>query len=573
MASSAWRRHSRSVLVSRAPRGWALAFLMVLVAAVGGGSVFAIEHLQSSAENAQRREVSDLKLSTSVQQLSGLEWQAVAESGLSPANAVDAFALIGSIDRLARGAADYGDINGRLLVATADRYRIAVGHEFSFMQAGDIEQAHRIDQDQTDPAASVLKDLIGTAIGRAERIANQEAREANRLTIVISLIAGLLTLGLLWRVERGLDATRRAASLSRQAARLGREASRDQLTGLHNRRQLLRDLKDVFDRQQPAAFALIDLDGFKTYNDTFGHVQGDLLLERFGEKLAAAVDGSRAYRLGGDEFCALLPDDERLSASLDAVRDALEEHGDAFVVTASYGVVYLPTEASDATDALRIADTRMYQNKRGGRTSTFSQTSDLARSVIAEHDLGLHQHSIGVAAMAEAIGTELGLDEDQLVDLRSVADLHDIGKVGVPRSILDDPGQLNEQEWRFIHEHTLVGERILAAAPALASIARFVRSTHERYDGTGYPDRLTGEDIPLLSRIVFVCDSWDAMTKGCRPYQTQLTSQQAQAELVRCAGTQFDPAIVDAALTVIRPRFQDPHQHHSRHLSTRAHVM
>jgi diguanylate cyclase (GGDEF)-like protein len=349
-----------------------------------------------------------------------------------------------------------------------------------------------------------------------------------------------------------VDATRRAASLSRQAARLGQEASHDLLTGLPNRRQLLHDLERALDTQRPAALALIDLDGFKTYNDTFGHVQGDLLLERLGEKLAAAIDRGCAYRLGGDEFCALLPDDEHLPASLTAIRLALEEEGDSFIVTASSGVVHLPAEAGDSTEALRIADNRMYQNKRGSRTSTLSQTTDLARSVIAENDLGLHEHSNGVAAMAQAIGTQLGLDEDQVADLGRVGDLHDIGKVGVPRAILDHPGPLRDQDWQFIRQHTLIGERILASAPVLAPIARLVRSTHERYDGTGYPDGLAGDDIPLLSRIVFVCDSWDAMNNCSRRYRTQLTPGQAQAELQNSAGTQFDPTIVDAALTVIR---------------------
>jgi diguanylate cyclase (GGDEF)-like protein len=565
MDFSGLRRHPRNVPGSPGQRRWALGLLMLLVAVVAGGSLFAIVHLQSSEENAQRREVSDLELSRSVEWLSGLEWQAVAESKLSPANAATASSLIGKLDGLARGAADYGDVEGPRLVARADRYRNAVRREFAFLQAGDLKQSREVDEHQTDPTAEMLKNLIGTAITKAERIAGQQSRNANRLTLVIGLIGGLLTLGLLWGVERGLDATRRAASLSRQAARLGQEANHDLLTGLPNRRQLLRDLATALDTKQPSALALIDLDGFKIYNDMFGHVQGDLLLERFGENLAAAVDRGRAYRLGGDEFCALLPDDERLTASLNAVRDALEEQGDSFVVTASYGVVYLPTEATDATDALRIADTRMYQNKRGGRTSTVSQTSELARAVIAEHDLGLHQHSKGVAAMAEAIGTQLGLDPDQLVDLRRVADLHDIGKVGVPRTILDAPSPLSKQEWRFIHQHTLIGERILASAPALAPIAQLVRSTHERYDGTGYPDQLAGEEIPLLSRIVFVCDSWDAMTNGWRPYRTALTPQQAQAELQDNAGTQFDPTIVEAALTVIRHRPQDPHQAHSRH--------
>jgi diguanylate cyclase (GGDEF)-like protein len=564
------RRHSQGVSRSPAPRRWALGLLMVLLVVVTAGSVFAGEYLQSSANNAQRREVRDTQLSRSVEQLSGLEWQAVAQSRLSPEDAAVAATVMGGLDRLARGAADHGDVEGPRLVATADRYRAAVQREFAFLQAGNLRQAHEVDAHQTDPTANVLKGVIATAIARAELIAVQQSRNANRLTLLIGLIGGVITLGLLWRVERGLDAIRRAASLSRQAVRLGQEASHDLLTGLPNRRQLLQDLEHVIDTQRPAALALIDLDGFKTYNDTFGHVQGDLLLGRLGEKLAAAVAHGHAYRLGGDEFCALLPDDEQLSASLNAIRDALAEQGDSFVVTASSGVVHLPTEASDPTDALRIADTRMYQNKRGGRTSTVSQTTELARSVITEHDLALHRHSNGVAAIAEAIGIRLGLDEDQLVDLRRVADLHDIGKVGIPRTILDSPGPLDEHEWRFVHQHTLIGERILPSAPALASIARLVRSTHERYDGTGYPDQLAGEDIPLLSRIVFVCDSWDAMTNGWRPYLAQLTPEQAQAELHNSAGTQFDPTIVNAALRVIRHQRQDSDPPHIRHRDVEA---
>jgi diguanylate cyclase (GGDEF)-like protein len=540
-----------------------MGLLMMLVVAVAGASVFAVQHLQGSADHAQRREVSDLKLSRSVEQLNGLEWQSVAQSALSPENAATASALTGAIDRLARGAADYGDVSGARLVTAADRYRLAVRREFGFLQAGDLRRAHQVDEHQTDPADDVLKQMIGAATERAERIAAEQAHRANRLTVLIGLIGGLATLWLLWRVERGLDASRRAASLSKQAERLGKEASHDLLTGLPNRRQLLRDLADTLDDRKPAALALIDLDGFKTYNDTFGHVQGDLLLERLGEKLAAAVARGCAYRLGGDEFCALLADDEHLPAVLTAIRLALEERGDSFVVTASAGVVHLPTEAGDPTEALRIADTRMYENKRGGRTSTVSQTTELARTVIAEHDLGLHEHSNGVAAIAEAVGTELGLDGPRLVDLRRVADLHDIGKVGVPSTILDRHDSLDEQEWHFIHQHTLIGERILASAPALAPIARLVRSTHERFDGTGYPDGLAGDDIPLLSRIVFVCDSWDAMTKGCRPYRTQLAPEQAEAELRKHAGTQFDPTVVDAALAVIRDR-QAPRSSRSR---------
>ncbi len=165
----------------------------------------------------------------------------------------------------------------------------------------------------------------------------------------------------------------------------------------------------------------------------------------------------------------------------------------------------------------------------------------------AEYDRRLYEHANEAAETADAVGRRLGLDDAQLADLRRVAQLHDIGKVGLPRSILQKPGPLDRDEWDFIRQHTIIGQRILAAAPALKHIARMVRATHERYDGTGYPDRLAGQAIPLISRIVTVCDSFGAMT-GQRPYRAPRSVQSARDELRRGAGTQFDPTVVDAFL-------------------------
>jgi diguanylate cyclase (GGDEF)-like protein len=537
----------------RTPRRWTLAALVILVAVVVGGSVVSVDDLHSSADRAKHNEITQLVLSRSVAQLSALEWEAAAHKGISRADLATARGLIGSLGGLAHSAASdpsTGASRGRLL-AVATRYRAAVAAELAYYRAGNVARAHQIDESQTDPAADTLNDLVTSATANAERVATARSRSAGRLTLLIAIIAGLITLLLLWRFDHGLLATRRAALLSEQAVRLREQASQDALTGLPNRRQLLSDLQRSFDQEQAIALAFFDLDGFKAYNDTFGHTQGDLLLTRLGEKLAVAADDGCAYRLGGDEFCALLPDDMHLQGSLAGIRAALQEDGDSFVVSASYGLVHLPAEAENVTDALRLADTRMYEHKRSGRSSTANQTADLARSVIAEHDLGLLTHSQGVAEMAQAIGKQLSLDEVQLTDLRRVAELHDIGKVGVPRTILDRPGPLDEQEWQFIHQHTLIGQRILASAPALARVGCLVRSTHERYDGSGYPDKLAGVEIPLLSRIVFVCDSWNAMTQGERPYRVALDAKEARAELRHHAGSQFDPRVVDAALCVI----------------------
>jgi two-component system cell cycle response regulator len=143
------------------------------------------------------------------------------------------------------------------------------------------------------------------------------------------------------------------------------------------------------------------------------------------------------------------------------------------------------------------------------------------------------------------VGERMGLSAEERVQLRQAAELHDIGKLGIPDEILCKPGPLDPEEWAFVRRHPLIGERIIGAAPALAAAAKLVRSTHERPDGSGYPDGLTGEEIPLGARVIAVCDAFTAMTSP-RPYAPQLTLAQALAELRQAAGSQFDPAVVDA---------------------------
>ena len=147
------------------------------------------------------------------------------------------------------------------------------------------------------------------------------------------------------------------------------------------------------------------------------------------------------------------------------------------------------------------------------------------------------------AARQEISGLRLGLDAQDVHRIRLAAELHDVGKTAIPAAILNKKGPLNADEWQFMHRHTLIGERIIMAAPALAPTARLVRSSHERIDGTGYPDQLAGDDIPLGSRIVSVCDAFDAMVSE-RPYSKAVPVADAIAELERCSGTQFDAEIV-----------------------------
>jgi diguanylate cyclase (GGDEF)-like protein len=325
------------------------------------------------------------------------------------------------------------------------------------------------------------------------------------------------------------------------------EALTDALTGLGNRRALTRDLDRVAGGQRGGAvLALFDLDGFKHYNDSYGHPAGDALLQRLGAKLAAHVAGAgTAYRMGGDEFCVLLADGADPDEEAAACAGALSEQGDGFTITCSFGAIAVPGEAQDAGEALRIADQRMYAHKHNGRTSARNQSRDVLLRALAERNPELGEHISGVAELAEAVARGLHLDEEQVDHVRHAAALHDVGKVAIPDAILDKPAALDETEWEFIRRHTIIGERIVAAAPALRQVAALVRSSHERWDGGGYPDALTGEEIPLGARIVSVCDAFDAMVAD-RPYRSGMDAVDALAELERCSGTQFDPDVVTA---------------------------
>jgi HD-GYP domain-containing protein (c-di-GMP phosphodiesterase class II) len=165
--------------------------------------------------------------------------------------------------------------------------------------------------------------------------------------------------------------------------------------------------------------------------------------------------------------------------------------------------------------------------------------------LLTEREPTLHDHVCDVGLLAVAIGRRFELNSEQLDELRRAAELHDLGKLAVPDQVLNKPGPLSDSEWCLMRQHTIIGERILSAAPALRPVARLVRSSHERWDGAGYPDRLAGEAIPLGSRIITACDAYDAMVSE-RPYDAARSSDEALAELRRHAGSQFDPEVVEA---------------------------
>jgi two-component system, cell cycle response regulator len=313
-------------------------------------------------------------------------------------------------------------------------------------------------------------------------------------------LAGLL----LAAAALGLVLIRMARALAENRALLGAsrtEASTDPLTGLGNRRRLGEDLSNILaasSEESPVALVILDLNGFKTYNDSFGHAAGDMLLTQLGASLSAAVQGrGEAYRLGGDEFCVLAPCPDREPELLSsAAARALATRGEGFSITAAHGLVMLPSEAQDPSSALALADARMYGNKAtAGRPQAAGELTRVLTAVLEERAPTLAEHSKTVSEFALATALRLDLGEDELEAIRHAA--------------------------------------------------RLVRSSHERVDGTGYPDGLHGDEIPVAARIIAVADAFGAMTAP-RPYKPILTIPEALAELQRCAGTQFDPEVTAA---------------------------
>jgi two-component system, cell cycle response regulator len=341
------------------------------------------------------------------------------------------------------------------------------------------------------------------------------------------------------------------ASWRRSQRELSLAARSDGLTGLRNRRSLSADLTQLIPaatQSEPLLVTMFDLDGFKLYNDTFGHPAGDTLLIRLASRLEEALAGAgRAYRMGGDEFCivARLDAPEQALGLVADSTSALSESGEGFTVSASHGAVLIPVETSDLTEALRLADQQLYARKSSSRLSVSRQMTDVLVQMSIERSLELGEHMSAVAELAEAVSLRLGLSRERTGEVKRAASLHDVGKLAIPESILGKPGPLDAAEWDFVRQHTLIGERILMAAPALARCAAIVRASHEAWDGSGYPDGLRGEEIPLEARILAVCDAFEAMISD-RPYRGARAPHEAVAELRRCSGTQFDPDVVTA---------------------------
>jgi diguanylate cyclase (GGDEF)-like protein len=358
-----------------------------------------------------------------------------------------------------------------------------------------------------------------------------------------------------------------------EALRAMRLALTDPLTGLGNHRHFHERLQRDLDLAQlsgtPLSLCLIDIDDFKRINDRFGHPIGDRVLEQVASRLR---QGGEAFRLGGDEFALLLPgrtEREGLAVAelvLERIAALTGPHGER--VTVSAGIASYPEHGIERSELVRIADSALYWSKEQGkgrasvsrsdvvgigelrrmaqqrdRRARFLAAAGLARAVDAR-DAYTGEHSAGVGELAARIAARMGLETDEVELIRLAGSLHDVGKLAIPEDVLRKPGPLNDAERLVLQRHPQIGFRMLDSL-GVEPVATWVLHHHERWDGAGYPDRLSGDAIPLGARILFVADAYDAMTTE-RVYRGRLSHEQAARELERCAGTQFDPEVVAA---------------------------
>ncbi|NPV74462.1 MAG: diguanylate cyclase [Pelotomaculum sp.] len=334
-------------------------------------------------------------------------------------------------------------------------------------------------------------------------------------------------------------------------------STHDVLTGLYNRSYFEEELRRLEKSDSyPVSIILCDLDNLKLVNDALGHERGDELLRCAAGAISQAVkEKGVAARIGGDEFVVLLPRTSRIEAEeiaqkiIEAVEEANTKNPD-LLFRLSIGMATADGAGCSLWDLCKEADDMMYRDKLARGKNYRGAVIQVLKAALAAKDFVAEGHTERVKQFACLLGEAAGLSWAEMDSLQLLADIHDIGKLGVPEHILLKKGPLSSREWEEIKRHPEIGYRIALSSPELAPLAELIRQHHEWWNGEGYPQGLRGEQIHILSRIVAIADAYDAMTSS-RPYRKAFSSEEALAEIKRAAGTQFDPILAKTFLQVV----------------------
>lgn len=353
------------------------------------------------------------------------------------------------------------------------------------------------------------------------------------------------------RVIGAIQCIRNINERKQMEERLKYLSIRDHLTDLYNRAYFEEEIRRLNkSRYFPVSIIILDVDGLKVVNDALGHDRGDELLKRAAKIIRDQFRSSDAVaRIGGDEFAVVLPETDKKAAeeTVLRIRRAVEEyngHNPDLFLSISIGAATAEKLEQSLKETLKQADDRMYRDKLARGSEPHGAVVFVLKTALAEKDYLTNGHAERIKEIACRLGKALGLSFAEMGDLCLLAEMHDIGKIGITEQILRKAGSLTEEEREEIKRHPEMGYRIAVSSPELAPIAELIRQHHEWWNGQGYPKGLSEEKIHLLSRIIAIADAYDAMTSD-RPYRKAMSEEEAIEEIKRCAGTQFDPKLVE----------------------------